>query len=169
MTIIIYPICAIASWIFTIIAYLFSPAIALAVDANGNLPKYLSYFQTPDAPCWGADFWATDNPTYTKYKLIVTWLWRNPAQGFDQSVKANISANTQVTVRGNLGIRDTAPYISGWFLLTGDGYFQLSIVWPVFGIRIVSHSGWNLEPLAKRYEHKTLGALKATPFRFYIG
>jgi hypothetical protein len=178
MRILIYPLYAICSWVITLTAYICAPLIALSVDANGNLPRLLKYFQTPDAPCWGADFWATDNPTYSKYWMIVTcskywmivtWLWRNPAQGFDQSVKAKVTAHTPVTVKGNLLIKDTSPSISGWFLITGGGYFQLSWIWPTKYVTFVSHSGWNLEPIAKKYEHTTLGALKATPLRFYIG
>jgi hypothetical protein len=162
-------LCAIISWTLTLSAYLLAPVLALLVDADGNLPHWLKWFQTTDAPCWGADFWATDNPSYSKYKLIVTWLWRNPAQGFDQYAKANIAPHTPVTVRGNLTIKDTPPARGGWFLITCNGYFQLSWIWPTKYITFVSHSGWNLEPIAKKYEHPTLGALKATPLRFYLG
>ena len=160
---------AILSWVITLTAYLFAPVIALFVDSDGNLPGWLSWYQTPDAPCWGTDFWATDNLTYSRYKLIVTWLWRNPAQGFDQWAMANITPTTPVTVRGTLGIRDTPPQVGGWFLITGGGYFQLSIIWPTSFACFVSHLGWNLEPIAKGYTHPTLGALKATPLRFYVG
>jgi hypothetical protein len=160
---------AIVSWILTVIAYILAPLVVRLVDTNGNLPYLLRWMQTTDAPCWGADFWATDNPTYSKYKLIVTWLWRNPAQGFDKFCKADVAYNTMVDVRGNIGIRDTSPHIGGWFLITCCGYFQLSIIWPTKYVTFVSHTGWNLEPIAKGYTHQTLGALKATPLRFYIG
>jgi len=167
--IIFFILCTIISWTLTLSTYLLAPVLALLIDADGNMPHWLKWFQTPDAPCWGADFWATDNPTYSRYKLIVTWMWRNPAQGFDQYVKADVAYNTMVDVSGKIGIRDTSPSIGGWFLITGGGFFQLSIIWPTKYVTFVSHSGWNLEPIAKGYTHKTLGALKATPLRFYIG
>jgi hypothetical protein len=161
-----YPLYALASWILTLIAYLFAPIIVL-FQKDGEL--ILSWFGTPDAPAVGADFWERDNPTYSDYKLAVTWMWRNPAQGFDLFARAKITSNTSVTVRGNLDIKDTPPARGGWFLVTGGGYFQLSIIWPTRLACFVSHTGWNLEPIAKGYTHSTLGALKATPLRFYMG
>lgn len=169
MKIFTFILLAAVSWAITLAAYLFAPVIALFVDTKGDLPGWLKWFQTPDAPCWGADFWATDNPTYSRYKLIITWLWRNPAQGFDQYAKADVTMKTLVKVRGNLSIKDTSPTIGGWFLITCGEYFQLSIIWPIKYVTFVSHLGWNLEPIAKGYEHPTLGALKATPLRFYVG
>jgi len=169
MKILLFIICAIPSWILTLSAYVLAPAIAWFVDADGNLPWWLRYYQTPDAPCWGADFWKRDNPNYTQYELIVSWLWRNPAQGFDQSVRAKVTNNSPVAVKGNLEIKDTPPSIGGCFLITCCGYFQLSMIWTTKYITFVSHWGWNLEPIAKGYTHQTLGALKATPLRFYIG
>jgi len=166
MKILLFIIFAIASWILTIIAYLFAPIIVL-FQKDGEL--VLSVFGTPDAPAIGADFWKRDNPTYSDYQLAVTWMWRNPAQSFDLMCKAYVAYNTMVDVRGNIGIRDTKPSIGGWFLITGGGYFQLSIIWPTKYVTFVSHWGWNLEPIAKGYTHQTLGALKATPLRFYIG
>jgi hypothetical protein len=169
MKILLYPIYAIASWILTIIAYLFAPIIVLFVDADGNLPRLLKWFQTIDAPCWGADFWATDNPTYSRYKLIVTWLWRNPAQGYDRLAKADVTRETPVTVYGDLYIKDTPPAHGGWLLITGGGYFQLSMICPFAGMCFVTHLGWNLDPIALHYSHPTMGNLKATPLRFYLG
>jgi hypothetical protein len=168
MKILAYPILAVASWLLTLAAFLFAPVIALFVDGDGNLPRWLSYFQTPDAPCWGADFWAASNPSYGRYELIVTWLIRNPAQGYDQTVKANVDYNTPVKVYGNINIDDsTSPPVGGWFLITGGGYFQLQVIIPTSWKCIEMHYGWSLKPLAKGYRHPTLGALLATPLRLY--
>jgi hypothetical protein len=164
----LYPLYAISSWAFTLIAYIFAPIICLAVNSEGNLPAYLSWFGTPDNPAIGDVFWKERHSDYSNYQLTVTWMWRNPAQGFDQFVKAKVDYSTPVKVFGNINIDDSAKLpIGGWFLITGDGYFQLQIiVSTAFGC-FESHWGWSLKPLAKGYIHPTLGALLATPFRFY--
>ena len=169
MTCLKYIILAISSLLITMSAYILAPVLAWFVDADGNLPKYLRWYQTIDAPCYGAEFWATDNPTYSRYKLIVTWLWRNPAQGFDRWAKADVERNTLVDVYGNLNIKDTPPAIGGWFLITCTGYFQFSMIWPTKYVTFVTHIGWNLDPIALHYSHPTMGNLKVTPLRFYIG
>lgn len=66
---------------FTLIGMVFAPLIALTADANGNLPRYLKWFQTFDATLdegrqpqygfTGSDWW-----------VRTRWLWRNPSYGF---------------------------------------------------------------------------------------
>jgi hypothetical protein len=63
MTYLKYIILAISSLLITISAYILAPVLAWFVDADGNLPKYLRWYQTIDAPCYGAEYWTTDNPT----------------------------------------------------------------------------------------------------------
>jgi len=169
LKIFLYPLYAISSWLITLSAFLFAPVIALFVDANGNLPRWLKWFQTPDAPCWGVPFWKEQHPSYSTYWLCITWLWRNPAQGFDQTVKANVSKSTPVKVWGNLNISDGVygNPIGGWFLITGGGVFQFAAIIPFKYGCIDIGLGWRLDPIAKGYESKTLGALIATPARFF--
>jgi hypothetical protein len=163
-----YILLALSSWIMTILAVLGAPLIALAVDADGNLPKYLKWFQTPDAPCFGAPFWAEKNPSYSRYMLCVTWLQRNPAQGFDQFVKANIAYNTSVTVHGDLNINDQSPVKGGWFFLTSDNAFQFAAIVPIGQSYTLDFgAGWRLDPIAKGYKTPTLGGLIATPIRLH--
>jgi len=163
----LYPLYAAASWAMTIFAIILSPLIALFADAQGNLPKYLSWFQTPDAPCWGAPFWKQKNPTYSTYKLCVTWLVRNPAQGFDQWCRVDVPENTAVKAYGDLSINDQLG-LGGWFLLVGGGVFQFSAVVPIGTTHTLDiGAGWRLDPIAKKYYTPTLGALIATPLRLH--
>jgi hypothetical protein len=82
MFLILYPFYAIASLLFVVVTMIFAPLIAKFVDAEGNLPKWLSWFQTFDAtlfegrqPQYG--FTGTDEEVATK------WLRRNPGYTFD--------------------------------------------------------------------------------------
>lgn len=169
MKIILYPLYAVASWAMAICAYLFAPVIALFVDSSGNLPSLLKWFQTPDAPCYGAPFWAQRNPAYSRYKLCVTWLWRNPAQGFDQFTNSDVTYQTPVKSYGNLNINDQVAGAGGWFLIVGGGVFQFSAVMPIgFGRILDTGIGWRLDPIAKGYKTPTLGALMATPLRYHV-
>jgi hypothetical protein len=164
-----YPLYAIASRLMAIIAILLSPLIALFVDTQGNLPSLLRWFQTPDAPATGAPFWKQQHPTYSNYLLALTWLVRNPAQGFDQVCKVNATLDTPVKFYGNLNISDgiyAAP-IGGWFLITGAGGFQFSAIIPCRSFTIDIGAGWRLDPIAKGYQTPTLGALIFTPLRLH--
>jgi len=67
-----YLVMAAFSLLFTVIAILFvNWWVVLKADANGNLPRWLSYFQTFDAPIPKG------------WKNGVAWLNRNPDYGFD--------------------------------------------------------------------------------------
>ena len=163
LKILLYPIYAIASWVISLIAYLFAPIIVL-FQSNGKL--ILSWFGTPDAPAIGAEFWKEQHPTYSDYKLAVTWVWRNPAQGFDQLLKANVTMQSPFKVYGNINIGDTVG-IGGWYLITCNGYFYFSYVLPIGYWCIEGGMGWRLNNIAKGYEHPTMGQIAATPFRFF--
>lgn len=167
--VIAYPVFAIASWIMALIAIIFADVIALFVDKDGNLPKWLRWFQTPDAPCWGASFWKEQHPDYSTRQLCSSWLRRNPAQGFDQFIKAKVTTQTEVKVRGNLDISDGVygVPIGGWFLVTGANVFQFNAIIPTRFFCIDIGLGWRLDPIAKKYDSKTLGALIATPARLF--
>ena len=164
LKILLYPLYALASWILTIIAYLFAPIIVL-FQKEGEL--ILSWFGTPDAPAIGADFWKRDNQKYSDYQLAVTWMWRNPAQGFDYFARANVTTATPVTVRGSLYIDDSVNPVGGWFLITGGGYFDFRLIVPTKYGCFISYAGWNLVPLAKKLPSDLLGALRATPLRLH--
>ena len=167
MKIILYPFYVIADVLFTLSAVLFAPVIALFVDTCGYLPTWLRWYKTPDNPCWGAPFWHEKHPNYSMYWLCVTWLARNPGQGFDQVLQVHINKYKVFKVRGNLDINDQVPVVGGWFLLTGAGVFQFAAVIPVGGGTIDIGLGWRLDPIAKHYYTPTIGAFIFTPFRYH--
>jgi hypothetical protein len=152
MKMLLYPFYAIASWVITLIAYLFAPIICLFVKTDGTL--YLSWFGTPDAPAMGAEFWKEQHPTYSDYKLAVTWMWRNPAQGFDQLLKADVTMKT--------------PYKVWWrngdnYFYTANGYFHWS-----YRIGLATGGlGWRLNNIVEGYDHPTMGQLVTTIIRFH--
>ena len=169
MTILLYPVYVIATILFTVIAILFSPIIALFVDSSGNLPRSLRWFQTPDNPCWGDAGWALKHPSYSRYWLCVTWLIRNPGQGFDQVLSVRTIPYAQIKIHGDIYINDQYPVKGGWFLLAGGGVFQFAAIIPVKGGTIDIGLGWRLDPIMKHYDTTTLGALIFTPFRYHKG
>lgn len=93
MYMILWPIWAIASLLFTGLTYLLAPLLALTANTAGNLPSWLSWFQTFDNTLdagWKiqgnfGSYLTTDvAPTgITLWWYRVQWLWRNPGYTFD--------------------------------------------------------------------------------------
>ena len=82
---ILYPVGAILSVLFTGLTFVLAPIISLFQDAQGNLPKWCSWFQTFDATLQEGR-----NPSYgftgSNWWVGVRWLWRNPGYTFDMNV-----------------------------------------------------------------------------------
>ena len=84
----------IADRIFWVLALILSPIYSLFVGEDGNLPKFLSWFQTPDTDMFGRygdDGFAEENAENTKtylgrYWTCIKWSWRNTGQGFSTYV-----------------------------------------------------------------------------------
>jgi hypothetical protein len=84
----------------------------------------------------------------------VTYLWRNPAQGLDQKLKANVTMQTPVKVWYDKGDN---------YLYTCKGYFHLS-----YRLGLATGGmGWRLNNIVKGYEHPTMGQIVATILRFH--
>lgn len=84
----VYGLLTVVNLVFTALAYVLAPVVALFTGANGYLPNWLCWFQTQDAPLdagWRDGYFGTFTtpPTgLSLYWLRVRWLWRNPAYGF---------------------------------------------------------------------------------------
>src|SRR5579859_1566097 len=98
---IIYPFFTIASLLFTLLTYVLSPILPAFMDKQGNLPKWLSWFQTFDntllagrQPAFG---W-----TGSDYKIAMEWLCRNPGYTFDYYPLGVAWDQTQWTVKKNI-------------------------------------------------------------------
>lgn len=90
--IILYPLLAFLSILFTILTMILSPLLALTADSAGNLPWCLRWFQTFDASL--DEGWKKGTFDYPFYPHATPegvllwwyrtrWLWRNPGYGFD--------------------------------------------------------------------------------------
>jgi hypothetical protein len=87
---------------FRLLCYIVNPLVVLFADSTGNLPRWMSWFQTPDnsldnSPTWVAEHWSRlrikyDWPIWRKrlyrYLQRVAWLYRNTGYGFNCSVLA---------------------------------------------------------------------------------
>jgi hypothetical protein len=86
----LYVIYTVLNLLFTGLAYVLAPFVALYCKDDGYLPKWLSWFQTFDAPLdagWQDGYFKIlapgPKPTGAElWWLRTRWLWRNPAYGF---------------------------------------------------------------------------------------
>jgi len=156
----------IASLVLSIVAMVFCWLIALFVDKEGNLPKYLRWFQTPDATCFD-EMWVAEHPTWSKYKIALTWIARNPAYGFRKWVGIELSPISKVY--GDIFIGDGEFGKAGWFLLISEsGYWNFTYVIDLKTKSCMRGTlGWNLIPIAKGYESINAGMLETDAIRFY--
>lgn len=145
-----------ASLLMAVVGRILAPILPLFVRENGFLPKWLSWFQTPDNTCdgdagnWerhpGLDAWST-------YKRRVAWFWRNVAYGFDIDVLGlDAKAGDTLDLKGDIEA-GTNPAKNGYVwrvLRRADGSvasFQLYFVyqWPVWPTRCIrGNLGWKL-------------------------
>lgn len=148
-------ILAIPSRAGTVLSYLLSPIACLFLDTGGNLKYLRGWLQPSDNPAIGDALWAFEHPIYSPYKLAVTYCWRNPSQGLDQKLKANVIMQTPCKVRGDI--------LSGNYLITCDGYFHLSYKCGY----LTGGTGWRLNNIVQGYEHPTMGQIVSTVLRFH--
>jgi len=88
MFLVFYPFMAAASVLFAILSFIFSVPLAITADSDGNLPKYLRWFQTFDATLdagWKDGYFpVTGTPTGWQLILLrAAWIRRNPGYTFD--------------------------------------------------------------------------------------
>lgn len=157
--------------ILQLVAMIFSPVIALFVDKEtGNLPKYLRWFQTPDATCFDK-MWVEEHPTWSKYKIARTWIARNPAYGFRRwcGLDPREFIPGWTTCYGNINIADGEHGVAGCFFIVDDrGYWNFSYVIDLKNNRCLrGELGWYLVPLIKGYESVNTGMLQSDPIRLY--
>lgn len=111
MYVIFFPIMAVASMLFVLLTWIFAPWLALFANSAGNLPKWLSWFQTFDNTLdagWNVqgnfgDYLKTGiAPTgLTLWWYRTLWLYRNPGYGFDYWLLGITFDSSQWTVRVN--------------------------------------------------------------------
>ena len=153
-----YPFYALASLLFTGLALLLAPLVALACGPDGNLPVRLRWFQTFDATLdegWqGGYFPVSGTPTGWKlWWLRTRWLWRNPGYGFDMALGVQFVPG-QWTVRvwdGNV-----------FFATTSCGAFNYERATP---IRVkLGWKAWNhFDPATSTFTNQTWATYPKIP------
>lgn len=136
--------------LMTLLAYILAPILPMFAIHSNVLPKWLSWFQTPDNSLDGDKGWRTQHWLWrfnlpfwiSQYVGRVGWLLRNPAYGFDTSV-CQISPIGSVKVHGNLPLGGS-PKRSGWYFAQCKNAFQFYaiIYWGNHASRI--NFGWKL-------------------------
>ena len=168
---------AIFSISLEVFSYLFAPVLALfsrmeyGPTNNNNdfgieprLPKWLSWFQTPDNSLWGDFGWQIAHcPGYWgTFVGMIRWLWRNPCYGVAWTVlAAKLDPNAEVKCWGDPTINDEnkTSFRPGWCFVTVGQYWHLSIVCP---LRSWKYLDWNFGWKVKRYALNP-EALKTAP------
>ena len=145
---------AIVSIIGTIVSYFLTPILCLFLDKDGNLKYGRSLFQPSDNPAIGDMLWVNEHPAYGNYRLAVSYCWRNPAQGLDKMLGANVTMQTQCKVWWRKNDN---------YLYTGGGYFHLSYRLGV----ACGGLGWRLNNIVEGYPHPTMGQIVTTLIRFH--
>lgn len=152
-----------------LVAIIFAPVIALFVNKEtGNLPKWLRWFQTPDATCYDEQ-WVAEHPDWSKYKIAATWIARNPAYGFRKWCGVNPDRIVIANASGNMNIADGEKGVAGFFFIRDTrGYWNFSYVIDLKnGSCMRGEWGWYLLPKVKGYDSVNTGMLQSDPVRFY--
>jgi hypothetical protein len=157
---------AIADTLFTLISFPLAPLIALAANAQGNLPKCLTWFQTFDASLdvgWQQDYfgtWSASDTVPTGVSLWwyrVRWLWRNPGYGFSYYAVgiAFEPANWRVLHYSVNGTNTT-------FIATDGRQFNIELGWSWLQVKI-GWKAWNyFNPQTKSFNTTPWGPLMRT-------
>jgi hypothetical protein len=164
---ILYPFYVVASLVVTILAYVLSPILP-AFAKDGYLPGWLSWFQTPDNSLYGDNGWQRIHRIndYTSYAAQSAWIRRNPGQGFDMLLRAKIDLSAPVKVYGDLRVSDGWTPKGGVLLVTGSGYFHLTIIVPIGNEKcLLSSHGWRLRGIAEGYPSEMCKQFVFTPLR----
>ena len=164
MIYIVYTFLAIIQLIIDIVSYPLAPLVALFCDKNGNLPSWLSLFQTYDNTCDGDDgykeehrFFPKNANGFQRWANRTGWLWRNPAYGFDMLLGVTCQVGDRLIISGDRATGD-APYHAGvckWALyrngkLVGFQYYMVGNFSATKCLRVnVGWKLWNAEEITE--------------------
>jgi hypothetical protein len=159
-----YSFLAILQLLISLVSYPLAPFVSLFCNSDGNLPKWLSLFQTYDNTCDGDDgyktehrFFPSNSNGFQRWVNRTGWLWRNPAYGFDMLLGADCQVNDTLIISGDKATGD-GPYHPGscnWRLYRGTKL--IAFQWYYVGnfsttkcLRVnVGWKLWNAEELTK--------------------
>lgn len=147
------------------VAWVLSPVLPLAALNRDTLPRWLAWFQTPDAPLDGDSGFQGVAP-WVKWRYVrrMMWIIRNPAYGFSWSVlAARPSQGTTIRTAGNLSSNDD-PYQPGWSFtwIPGTHYWQVrGFIKTVPGRCLKARFGWKM-----KYDAYVWGEVQNVPYKF---
>lgn len=146
-----------------VINLLLAPIVVLFSN-DGWLPKWLSWFQTPDNSLDGDSGWKNEHRLWrdkpdvetSRFKVYVNrvlWLYRNPMYGFDHDVLgATFSPDSTITTYGDTTIHDGTNAKSGFCFTiirdtNGKTYWGLLWVKQLFKSKRCAYFdlGWKLK------------------------
>ena len=118
--------------VMEVLALVLAPVLPL-LSTRAALPRWLWWFQTPDASLLGDGGHFDRHADSSAYWQMVTWLARNRAYGFKIGL-AGCEFLGYVS-RGNPGIKNRHDAVPGWlFLRSASGHWYIKAVVPL---------GWN--------------------------
>jgi hypothetical protein len=177
----LYPALIILNLCFSILAYILNPIVVLFADDRGNLPKWLSWFQTQDSsldqtPEFIAENWPwlVGTSRIKKYLQRLTWLYRNTAYGFAYWVCGTIIDYDHVAIHGNPKCSNTDG-VSGWRFLYDKTDMILLRPWSLYtAFQYGSSSycfqiyvGWKISPTIITGERREMLAMRINPFMHF--
>ncbi len=132
--------------------------VVFKADDKGNLPGWLSWFQTPGYALDGNQDWQTKyrwfrnhpkvNEGWRRYFNRVMWLYRNPMYGLQHALGTRVISAQSYHVKGNEKTGDKSQ--TGWvFRVVDTGFlpiFQFYGVWtwPKTSRCVRLHVGWKI-------------------------
>lgn len=130
--------------------WILSPVLPLFAINKETLPKWLSWYQTPDASLDGDSGHVERCVGYPQYVQRVLWLIRNPAYGFAWSVLAYQPKTPEFKWKGSIGYTNGDESKFGWYFITQEsGHFQYSVRYPsVFEKQFRLRFGWKMIGIA---------------------
>lgn len=155
-----YALYLIASFGMQLVAWCLTPVLPLfrneqwgwsnngSVRALGpRLPRWLSWFDTPDNSLLGDSKWMADHTG--DYWSMVGWLYRNSLYGFKWTVLAVDIQDTQI-VTGNSNIGYQRSRFGILRIRQPNGAWQFKIVKPILGKIFEGNFGWLLDDTTKQ-------------------
>lgn len=147
------------------LCYVLSPILPAFAMGRDTLPRWLSWFQTPDAPLDGdSGFQRVATWVKWRYARRVMWIIRNPAYGFSWSVlAARVESGIPIDTWGDLSSNDD-PYRAGWSFtrIRGTHYWQVRVfIKTVPGKCLKARLGWKMKGDAYEF-----GETRRAPYKF---
>ena len=139
-----------------LIAVLLSPILPAFATSENILPKWLSWFQTPDATLDGDSGWqdVSKHPYVNKlprYFRRMLWICRNPSYGFNWTVLASKPLPIGFEYSGRLDCSRSLKETSYVFIKCGDYFhYRLYLKYPFINYCFQVNIGWNMHEMCIR-------------------